>query len=169
MKKEEFIERHWATLKPMTLEEFDEDLDSVITQAIASHEAGLSSKLTNKLDKLHEQYHYDIGEPIGQELKLMLRDSISIKSKHSLHDIWNAVESLIADERQQAIADHEQWKPYPEFKPENKAYNVTLDTGEVSEDTFSENVGDDWYIFSSRVIAFRELPEGYKPKEGGKP
>ena len=65
---------------------------------------------------------------------------------------------------QSAIAEHSaiQWKPYPANVPEKRLefYLITDDDGNVYSDLWE---GKDWADHPF-VIAFRELPEPYKPE-----
>lgn len=80
----------------------------------------------------------------------------------------NDFASVIAEAKEEAIAEHEQsqWKPYPEFKPieGNKYYYVQGMRGTCYKMFWEENP----YIkrkWMKKVIAFRELPKGYRKEE----
>lgn len=74
----------------------------------------------------------------------------------------------------EAIAEHEakQWHKYPEEKPEREgSYLVTFTNGEIDIDIWkgSDKYEPHWEWYSAwdwkpeSVIAFRELPEPFKP------
>lgn len=79
----------------------------------------------------------------------------------------NDLMSMIASEREKAIAEHEaaKWLPYPKNKPEEPGkYLIQIGINRIMIDTWYYHGGNpDWITFP--VIAFRELPAPYK--EGG--
>lgn len=77
-------------------------------------------------------------------------------------DLRIKLDELISE----VIADHEakQWKPYPEHEPEfGEEYLFLTDNNYI--------LSSKWYgsiaLPGATIIAFRELPTPYQPKEGG--
>ena len=74
---------------------------------------------------------------------------------------------LIQKFKGDAIADHEakQWKPYPEHEPEfGEEYLFLTDNNYIFSSKWYGSIALPW----ATIIAFRELPTPYQPKEGGK-
>jgi hypothetical protein len=95
-----------------------------------------------------------------KQFEVLKADFIERYSNPEMSKLWftNDLNAIIAA----AISAHEagKWKPYPENLPTNGNHIVTGENGDVTTAWF----WDKYWNCNTNIIAFRELPEPYKPE-----
>ena len=99
----------------------------------------------------------------------MNKQEFFIKWRNPQYADWNLLRSdidlLIQNEREQALSEHEAWKPYPENKPkENQLCCVMSKSFGLSEVVWTYKNGDFQHCMLN-VIFWRPFPAPYR-KEG---